>query len=77
MTLDLLTPPHAAFIKHIPPEVPFCRRLHDLGFVRGSKIKSLFVNPPGTAAAYQISCSVIALRKSDARNIEIEEELRQ
>ena len=69
MTLDNLVPTRTAVIQYIPPDVPFCRRLRDLGFVRGSKIKALFVSPAGNATAYQISGSVIVLRKEDARGI--------
>jgi len=72
MTLDNLAPNQTAVIQYIPPDVPFCRRLHDLGFVRNSKIKALFASPSGNATAYQISGSVIVLRNGDAKNIEID-----
>ena len=40
-----------------------------MGFVKNSEIKALFVSPTDNATAYKISCSVIAMRKEDARNI--------
>ena len=72
MTLDDLMPDQTAVIKAIPPDLPSGRRLRDLGFVQSSKIRALFINPMGSATAFQIRGSVIALRKEDAKNIEAE-----
>lgn len=43
------------------------RRLLDLGLVKGTKIKPLFISPSGDPRAYEVRGSIIALRKEDAR----------
>ena len=47
------------------------RRLLDLGFVEGTRVKRLFSAPSGDPAAYQIRGAVIALRASDAAAIAV------
>ncbi len=45
------------------------RRLMDIGFVKGSKVKLLFKNYGDNMRAYQIKNTVIALRLKDSQNI--------
>ncbi len=47
------------------------RRLLDLGFVEGMRIRRLFAAPSGDPAAYLIREAVIALRASDAAGIAV------
>jgi ferrous iron transport protein A len=45
------------------------RRLLDLGFVPGARVKVALQSPVGDPIAYEIRGTVIALRKSDAHGI--------
>ena len=47
------------------------RRLYDIGLVKGTKIKLLFSSPSKKIKAYLIRDSIIAIRNSDASNIEV------
>lgn len=47
------------------------RRLLDLGLVKGTKLKPLFISPSGDPIAYEFRGSLIALRKTDAKLIQI------
>lgn len=47
------------------------RRMLDLGLVKNTKIKPIFISPSGDPRAYEVRGSVIAIRKQDARLIEI------
>lgn len=48
------------------------RRLLDLGLVKGTVIKPLFISPSGDPTAYEFRGSLISIRKTDAKLIEIE-----
>lgn len=45
------------------------RRLMDIGFTEGTKVKCLFKSPFGDPTAYKIRGAVIALRKDDSKKI--------
>lgn len=47
-------------------------RLLSLGFIPGSSIRSVLESPWGDPVAYEICGAVIALRRTDARNILIQ-----
>lgn len=47
------------------------RRLLDLGFVPGTTIEKLYESPSGDPSAYQVLDSNIALRDTDAAQVEI------
>lgn len=47
-------------------------RLQELGFLPGSVVTALQESPFGDPVAYAVLDTVIALRRSDARNIKIE-----
>lgn len=49
------------------------RRLHDLGFTKGSRICPLLQSPTGYIRAYQVKGCCIALRDTDAAHIQVEE----
>jgi Fe2+ transport system protein FeoA len=48
------------------------RRLLDLGVVRGTEIRSEFGSTSGDPVAYRIRGALIALRRSQARTVEID-----
>ena len=50
------------------------RRLLDMGLVPGTEIEYLFTSPFGDPVAYQIRNAIVAIRKSDAKDIFVEEE---
>ncbi len=49
------------------------RRLYDIGLVKGTKIKLLFLSPSKKIKAYLIRDSVIAIRDKDASKIKVRE----
>ena len=49
------------------------RRLLDIGLIKDTKIIPVLKSPSGDPRAFSIRGSLIAIRKEDARNIEIEE----
>ena len=48
------------------------RRLMDIGFLPGSVVSCVLSSPSGNPKAYLVKGSVIALRNSDASDIEVE-----
>jgi len=48
------------------------RRLMDIGFLPGSTVLCFLSSPSGNPKAYLVKGSVIALRNSDACDIEVE-----
>ena len=48
------------------------KRLMDIGFVKGTKIKLLLKNFGDNMRAYQIKNTVMALRLNDSKNIFVE-----
>lgn len=48
------------------------RRLLDLGLVKGTRLKPIFISPSGDPTAYEFRGSLISIRKDDAKLIEIE-----
>ena len=47
------------------------RRFFDLGLIKQTQIKPIFVSPSGDPRAYEVRGSIIAIRKKDAKKIEI------
>lgn len=47
------------------------RRLFDMGFISGQRVRCVNIGLMKTPIAYQIRGSKIALRKSDAKRIEV------
>lgn len=47
------------------------RRLYDIGLVKGTKIKLLFLSPSKKIKAYLIRDSIIAIRDKDASKIKV------
>lgn len=49
------------------------RRLLDMGLLPGTKVECLFTSPFGDPVAYRIRQATVAIRKSDAKDIWVEE----
>jgi len=49
------------------------RRLYDIGLVKGTKIRLLFLSPSKKIKAYLIRDSIIAIRDKDASKIKVRE----
>ena len=47
------------------------RRMLDLGFILGTKVKALFRSPLGDPTAYLVRGTIIAIRDADAKKIKI------
>lgn len=47
------------------------RRLLDLGLVKGTVIKPVLVSPSKDPRAFEVRGSILAIRKEDARQIEV------
>ncbi|HIV34899.1 MAG TPA: ferrous iron transport protein A [Candidatus Blautia intestinigallinarum] len=69
MRLSQLSPGQSGIILALSKNLNIQRRLLDLGFVQGTRIKCLFRSPLGDPTAYLIRGTVIALRREDASKI--------
>ena len=58
-------------IKNINTNEIIKRRLYDLGIIKGTDIKLLYISPSKTIKAYLIKNSIISLRNKDATLIEV------
>ena len=47
------------------------RRLLDLGIIKGTKIEPVLLSPSGDPRAFSVRGTLIAIRKEDAKNIEV------
>ena len=58
-------------IKNINADELIKRRLYDIGIIRDSKIKLLYISPSKRMKAYLIKNSIIAIRDKEASLIEV------
>ena len=72
MTLEKLCPGETATVLRLGLEGGMRRRLRDLGLAEGARVRCLGRSPLGDPAAYLICGAAIALRRADARSIEVE-----
>lgn len=74
-SLDSLRQGRFARVLSLDPNTPQAlrRRFQDLGLIPGTRVESLGSSPLGDPCAYLIRGAVIALRRSDARSIAIEQ----
>ncbi|HLA42379.1 MAG TPA: FeoA family protein [Aggregatilineales bacterium] len=72
VTLDQLNPGQSAIIRKVSAEKILRRRLLDMGLTRGIKVELLKAAPMGDPLEYRIRDYHLSLRKSEARNIEVE-----
>ncbi len=73
MTLDKLAIGRTATVKSLNNQSTERRRLLDLGILPGTLIENVMSSPLGDPIAYRVRNSVVALRREQARLIEIEE----
>lgn len=73
MTLDMLKNGRAATITGIRSTDAERRRLLDLGILPGTRVENVMASPLGDPVAYRVRSAVVALRREQARLIEIEE----
>lgn len=71
-TLDRLTVGQRATVLSLAAVPEQRRRMLDLGFVPGSPVTALQESPWGDPVAYGVCGAVIALRRSDARQIAVQ-----
>ncbi len=70
--LNLLPINKYGIVKNVIGEENTKRRLLDLGLVKGTKVKPVLISPSSGLRAYEFRGSLIAIRKEDAENIELE-----
>lgn len=71
-TLDQLTPGQRAIVRKIRGTGPIRRRLMDMGLVNGAEVEMLKTAPLGDPIEYKLQGYHLSLRKTEARNIEVE-----
>jgi Fe2+ transport system protein FeoA len=76
-TLDSLEPNVTATVVRLTAEGAERRRMLDLGILPGTKIEVEMESPLGDPTAYRVRDAVIALRREQARTIEVERQERQ
>lgn len=72
MTLDELKPGELARVKKVIGKGAIRRRLMDMGLVSGVEVKMVKAAPLGNPIEYKLRGYHLALRKSEARTVEIE-----
>lgn len=60
-----------AIILGVEGEDKLCKRLRELGFIKGTKVQIAFFSPSKDPIAYRIFNSVIAIRSESASMIKI------
>ena len=70
--LSLLPINRYGIVKNVIGEENTKRRLLDLGLVKGTKVRPVLVSPSNGLRAYEFRSSLIAIRKEDAENIDID-----
>lgn len=71
MTLDQLGPDEHATVVSLGTSGQARRRLMDLGLVPGTDVVATMTSPLGDPTAYLVRGSTIALRRAQARTVEI------
>lgn len=71
-TLDLLPLGASAVVTALRSTLSERRRMLDLGFVPGARVCALHASPWSDPVAYGVRGAVIALRRADARSVQIE-----
>lgn len=71
MTLDKLNIGDKCIIKKIKETSKIKRRLLDIGLTEGTKVECVLASPSNDSLAYFFRKTVIAIRKIDAKEIEV------
>lgn len=72
-TLSALSPGQSARVAGLSPDCPLGRRFRDLGLIEGTEVQCLMKSPLGDPSAYLIRGAVIALRRSDADAVTVDD----
>lgn len=70
MTLDMLSPGDTAVVRLINDRI-LRSRLLALGFTEGGSVRCSYTAPSGDPVAYEYAAGCIALRRSEARRVEL------
>ncbi len=70
-TLDMLNPGQTATVTALTCEGPERRRLMDLGILPGTTIAAELTSPLGDPTAYLVRGALVALRREQARHIQV------
>ena len=71
--LDRLGKNKNAVVLDVDAKSDMQERFHDLGIIKGTKIRCLGTNPGKSMAIYEFRGSVIAIRKTDSADIFVSE----
>ena len=71
MTLDQLRVGQGARVIALREDCSMKRRLQDLGLLPGAQVTALMKSPLGDPTAYAVCGAVIAIRRQDAKGVEI------
>lgn len=71
-TLSDLRPGEEGVVCALKPDGDIRRRLQDIGLIQGTAVRCLGRSPLGDPTAYRIRGATMALRRSDAGNVEVE-----
>lgn len=69
--LSDLVPGEGCVIDRIDIDGPVRRRMLDLGMHPGSKVRCAYIAPSGTPMAFWVKDCMLAMRKSDCRQVGI------
>ena len=72
MTLDELNINEEMIVKKVTGKDSMKRRFLDLGFIPGATVKCVLISPFKDPKAYKVNGNILAIRKKDARYIEVE-----
>ena len=71
MTLNNLSVGESCVIKKIKDTSKIKRRLLDIGLIPGTRVECILSSPSNDSLAYLIRGTMIAIRKIDAKEIEV------
>jgi ferrous iron transport protein A len=71
VTLDQLGPDEAATVVALTNEGVERRRMLDLGILPGARVEVMMKSPLGDPVAYRIRGATVALRRDQARHIQV------
>ncbi len=70
--MNELRPGESGTVRAIRLHGSIRRRIQDIGLICGTPVQCVGVSPLGDPAAYRIRGAVIAIRRDDSRNIDLE-----
>ncbi|NJP41301.1 ferrous iron transport protein A [Oscillospiraceae bacterium HV4-5-C5C] len=72
MTMDQLKPGQQARVRRLRADGSMRRRLQDLGLTPGNEVCCRLISPLGDPTAYEICGALIAIRRDDAKTVELD-----